>query len=102
MSESEIESEIQSKGLDAPRIKPIDLDDEIVAAQYYQFAGTTVTVCCLTLTNGFNVVGESAAASPQNFDEEVGRKVAYAHARDKIWPLLGFRLRDQLAGGSPA
>lgn len=97
MSESEIESEIQDKGLNAPRVTPADLDNEILAEQFHQFPGTTVTVCCLTLKNGFNVVGESAAASPENFDVDVGRKVAFNHAREKIWPLLGFRLKDQLA-----
>ncbi len=97
MSESEIENEIQEKGLTAPRVTPDDLDNEILAEQYHQFPGTTVTVCCLTLKNGFNVVGESAAASPENFDIQVGCKVAFTHARDKIWPLLGFRLKDRLA-----
>lgn len=97
MSESEIESDIQAKGLTAPRITPADLDNSILSEQYHRFPGTTLTVCCLTLHNGFCVAGESAAASPENFDEEVGRKVAFAEARDKIWPLLGFRLKDQLA-----
>lgn len=37
------------------------------AEAYYVFPGTTLTVCALTLRNGFQVVGESAAASPENF-----------------------------------
>ncbi|MGO7508905.1 Gp49 family protein [Rhizobium ruizarguesonis] len=48
---------------------------EIVAEQYHAFPGTTLTVCALTLQNGFQVTGESAAASPDNFDEEIGRKI---------------------------
>ncbi len=47
--------------------------------------------------NGFTVTGESACASPQNFDPEIGRKIARQNAVQKIWPLLGFRLRDELA-----
>lgn len=45
----------------------------------------------------FTVTGESACASPENFNAEIGRKIARQKAIDKIWPLLGFRLRDRLA-----
>ena len=56
-----------------------------------------MTVCALTLVNGSTVTGDSAAVSPENFDEQVGRDVAYTHARDKIWALEGYLLRDQLS-----
>lgn len=95
--ENEIEQEIQSKGLTAPRITPDMLDDEIVGEAYHVFPGTTLTIACLTLRNGFVVTGESAAASIENFDREIGQKIAKGNAREKIWPLLGFRLRDALA-----
>jgi hypothetical protein len=95
--EQAIEKQIQDKGLTAPRITPADLDAEIVAEDYHVFPGSCLTVCCLTLQNGFTVTGESACASPENFDAKIGVKIAREKARDKIWPLLGFRLRDQLA-----
>lgn len=95
--EAAVEAEIKAKGLTARRIVPEDLDSEIVAQDYHIFPGTCLTVCCLTLSNGFNVIGESACASPENFDAEIGRKIAFANAREKLWPLLGFRLRDQLS-----
>lgn len=95
--EQAIESEIQAKGLNAPRLTPALIDATIVAEQFYVFPGTTVTVCALTLRNGFNVVGESAAASPSNFDEEIGRKIARDNARNKIWALEGYLLRSKLA-----
>lgn len=57
-----------------------------------------LTFCVLRLRNGFTVTGESACASPENFDAEMGRKIARQNAVAKIWPLLGFRLRDKLAG----
>lgn len=95
--ESAIESEIQNKGLTAKRITPDMLDAEIVKEQFHVFEGSCLTVCCLTLSNGFTVTGESACASPENFDAELGQKIAKANAREKIWPLLGFRLRDELA-----
>lgn len=94
--EHAIEAEIQGKNLTAPRIAPAMIDAEIAAESYYVFPGTTLTVCCLTLRNGFTVTGESAAASPQNFDTAIGQTIARANAREKIWPLLGFRLRDTL------
>lgn len=56
-----------------------------------------LTFCVLRLRNGFTVTGESACASPENFDAEIGCKIARQNAVAKIWPLLGFRLRDQLA-----
>ena len=95
--EAAIEAEIKEKGLTAKRITPKDLDAEIVNTQYHVFDGSCLTVCCLTLRNGFTVTGESACASPDNFNAEIGQKIARSNAREKIWPLLGFRLRDQLA-----
>ena len=95
--EETIEAEIQEKGLTAQRITPEDLNAEIVAEDYHVFPGSCLTVCCLTLRNGFTVTGESACASPENFNAELGQKIARANAREKLWPLLGFRLRDQLA-----
>lgn len=96
MSETEIENEIQAKGLNAPRLTPADIDAVIAGEQYHVFDGTTLTVCCLTLRNGFTVTGESAAASPENFDREIGKKIARQNARDKIWALEGYRLKQQL------
>ena len=95
--EQAIEAEIQDKGLTAKRITPDMLDAEIVREQFHVFEGSCLTICCLTLKNGFTVTGESACASPENFNAEIGQKVSKANARDKIWPLLGFRLRDELA-----
>lgn len=95
--EAAIEAEIQSKGLNAPRLTPDHIDAQIVAEQYHVFPGTTLTVCALTLRNGFQVVGESAAASPANFDEAIGRKVARDKARSKIWELEGYALRNRLS-----
>ena len=56
-----------------------------------------LTFCILVLRNGFTVTGESACASPENFDAELGRKIARQNAVQKIWPLMGYELRTQLA-----
>lgn len=95
--EQAIENEIQAKGLNAPRLTPALIDATIVGEAYHVFPGTTLTVCALTLKNGFQVVGESAAASPANFDAEIGKKIARENARGKIWALEGYLLRSKLA-----
>jgi hypothetical protein len=97
MSEQQIEAEIQQKGLNAPRLTPADIDAVIAGEQYHVFDGTTLMVCCLHLRNGFTVTGESAAASPENFDVEIGRKIARQNAREKIWALEGYLLKERLA-----
>ena len=56
-----------------------------------------LTFCVLVLRNGFTVTGESACASPENFNVEIGRRIARENAVNNVWPLLGFRLRDKLA-----
>lgn len=56
-----------------------------------------LTFCVLVLRNGFTVTGESACAIPENFDAEIGRKIARENAVNKIWPLLGYELRSKLA-----
>lgn len=93
------EEMIQAKGLNAPRLTPADIAAVIVDEAYHVFEGSTLTVCMLTLKNGFNVTGESAAASPENFDEEIGRKIARENAVNKIWMLEGYLLRERLHTG---
>ncbi|WP_297572608.1 Gp49 family protein [uncultured Deefgea sp.] len=56
-----------------------------------------LTFCVLILRNGFTVTGESACASPENFDPEIGRKIARQNAIQKIWPLEGYLLKEKLS-----
>lgn len=93
-----IENEIQAKGLNAPRITPARIDEVCSKpAQFHVFPGTTLTVCCLELQNGFTVTGESACASPENFDRQIGERLAYEDAKRKVWVLAGYALRERLA-----
>ncbi|MEN8291869.1 Gp49 family protein [Acinetobacter radioresistens] len=115
-SEQQIEQEIQEKGLNAPRLTPADIDAVIISEHYF-IAGEavgvyyskdmpeaikkaealdTLTFCVLVLKNGFTITGESACASPENFDPEIGRKMAYENARNKIWMLEGYLLKEKL------
>jgi len=114
MEEKDLEKEIQDKGLTAPRITPADIEANIVSEHYFTaaegIAGREVapihpapqslhllTFCVLVLRNDFTVVGESACASPENFNAEIGRKIARQNAVAKVWPLMGYELRSKLA-----
>jgi hypothetical protein len=56
-----------------------------------------LTVCLLVMKNGFTVIGKSAPASPENFNFDLGRKLAYEDAVRQLWPLMGFALRERLS-----
>lgn len=110
-----IEQEIQAKKLTAPRITPDDIKANIVKQVFFtaaegiagnaRMAGdysttintehTLLTFCVLTLRNGFTVTGESACVSPENFDAEIGRKIARQNAVQKVWPLMGYALKEK-------
>lgn len=104
-----IEQEIQAKGLTAPRVTTQMVQDAIASVCYFRASAAyegcglrappqlqLLTFCVLVLKNGFTVTGESACASPENFDAELGEKIARLHAEDKIWPLLGYALKEKL------
>ena len=112
-TEKSIGEMIEAKGMTAPRITPAAIEANIVSEHYFTAADghaganehtldadhplNLLTFCVLVLRNGFTVTGESACASPENFDAEIGRKVARAQAVSKIWPLMGYELKSQLA-----
>lgn len=91
-----IAKEMEEKNLTAPRVTMASIDQVIAGADYYVFPDTTMTICLLKLTNGFTVIGESACAAPENFDAELGKKIAFDNAKNKIWPLEGYLLRQKL------
>ena len=95
-NEQQIEKEIQDKGLNAPRLSPADIDAAIVSETYTVLPSGKAMVCELILRNGFSVRGESACVSKANFNEEIGRKISYEDARNKVWMLEGYLLQDKL------
>lgn len=110
MEDQAIEKEIQVKGLTAPRVTPQRIED--VISEEYSFTAASaltgtpgetsqalklLTICVLVLKNGFTVTGESACASPENFDADLGHKIARKHATDKIWALEGYALKQRLS-----
>jgi hypothetical protein len=94
-NEKSVEAIIQEKGLTHPRIEPVLIDAVIIGEQFHVFNGV-LTVCCLTLENGFTVTGESACASPENFNAELGEQISYRNARDKVWSLEAYLLKQRL------
>lgn len=110
--------------MNGPRITPMDVENAIASEHYFVasdalqhansvhkthaevdgwYLGATqrLTICVLQLKNGFTVTGESACVSPENFDAEIGRRVARENAIDKLWPLLGYELQCRLVAAAP-
>ncbi len=77
-----------------PRVKPEDLEAQVKDVSY--FRDGTLTVCVVTTQNGFKLVGESACAHPDLYNEELGQKLARENAMRKLWPLMGYELRSKL------
>ena len=124
MDDNQIEKEIRAKGLTAPRVTPGDLAANITSEHYFTawdgaqlaYWGDSdpenpkpedgapkkdgplalLTFCVLVLKNGFTVTGESACASPENFDADIGRKIARENAVNRMWPLMGYALKQRL------
>lgn len=95
-NEHQIEKEIQDKGLNAPRLRPEDIDAAIVSETYTTLPSGKCMICELILRNGFSVRGESACVSKANFNEEIGRKISYEDARNKVWMLEGYLLQEKV------
>ena len=116
---------IEQRASAAPRVTPADIEAAVLSEHYFSgedgragaiqsahYVGREcptaddadidalklLTFCVLVLRNGFTVTGESACVSPENFDAAIGRRVARENAVEKIWPLLGYALKDKLAG----
>lgn len=94
--EDGLDAYLESSGASKDRVTGTSVDDAIETAAYHVFPGTTVTVCCITLRNGYQVIGHSACADPANFDPEVGETCAYENARRHIWALEAYLIRQRL------
>ncbi|HIB3268053.1 TPA: Gp49 family protein [Citrobacter youngae] len=125
MNDQQIENEIVAKGKTAPRITPQRIESIILSESYFTAADgaagrhqylldtksenekiseldinpslSLLTFCVLVLRNGFTVTGESACASPENFDPEIERNIARQNAVNKIWMLEGYLLKQKLS-----
>lgn len=77
------------------KITQATIYERISSVQYYQWPGTTVTECLITLDNGFSVNGQSACVDPKMFERKLGERLAYDNAFNKIWPLEGYLLAEE-------
>lgn len=66
------------------------LESDIDSVTFNTIPGTTLTHCCIKVKCGFNFTGESACIDPTKFDKEIGEKIAYENAFDKMWSHYGF------------
>lgn len=96
MNETQLDSLIRSKGLNAPRLTPSDIDSAIYTVSYTTLPSGKVMVCEIILRNGYSVRGEAATVSKENFDEEIGKEISFKNAREKIWQLEGYLLQEML------
>ena len=96
-TEKNIEQEIQEKGLNAPRLTPDHIDSVIVDETYTNLPDGRTVICQLTLKNGFTVDGKSACVSKDNFNQEIGNKIARENARENIWQLEAYLLKEKLS-----
>jgi len=96
MVDKYVEEVSEREGLTAPRLTPDHIQKQIVNEEFHVFPNTMMTVCCLTLRNGFNTVGTSACVSPENFNAEIGIMVSRRNAIQEIWSLEGYLLKENL------
>ena len=101
MNDNQIETEIQSKGLTAPRVTPADIETNIVhtdVVTYTTHGRQVLRWAVLTTRSGFAVTGKpSCSVSPENDDAEIGHRVAIENARSELWELMGYELKCRLA-----
>lgn len=75
--------------LPAPRVTKEDIESHITGTSFQRF-GDSTTVAEITLDNGYTVRGEASCVSVENYNQQIGERIAYDNAFDKLWPLYGF------------
>lgn len=94
MEQNEVENALAASP--APRITPERINEVIAGETFVHRVTGTLTICVLTLANGFNVVGKSACASEENYREDLGEHYAREDAKRQIWALEAYLLRQRI------
>ena len=56
-----------------------------------------ITLCVIIMRNGHKIVGvNTGSVSDANFDGELARTLARQNAVSKMWPLMGYALKEKL------
>lgn len=93
-TDAELQKQADERG--AVFVNESKLKASIAKVDFMVHPGSCLTICVITMLNGYTVTGESACADPKMFNAEIGEKFAFAAAERKIWPLLGYALKDEL------
>lgn len=103
ISDAEVERIVREKGLNAPRVTLEDINNNIRNVEfvkYISFTGQILRWAVITTMNGFAVTGKpSCAVSQANDNAEIGERIALENARNELWPLMGYVLREKLHNG---
>lgn len=94
MTDAELEQALETRP-SPTRVTEAKIKDRIERVDYHRI-GETVTVCNITVDNGYSVRGESACVDPANYDQAIGEKIAFDNAFRKLWPLFGFLLAEDV------
>lgn len=92
ISDNELNEKLEQSP--APRVTEDMMKSRIADTTFHKI-GDTVTVAHIVLDNGYSVRGESACVNPENYNQEIGEKIAYENAFRQLWPLFGFLLAEQ-------
>ena len=76
------------------------INSRISGVVYHVIPDTTITMCVITMANGYDVIGYSACVDSTNFDAALGQKYSYEDAYEKIWPLEGYLLQERMSEAS--
>jgi hypothetical protein len=73
------------------------LTEKIVHIEYLHPEGIPhMTIAVVYTQNGFALVGKSAPADPENFNEKLGQDFAFEDAARQLWQLEAYLLRERM------
>lgn len=93
MNEQQLQQAIADRPY--PKVTAKGIEDRIAKVDYMVLPNSTVTICNITLENGYSIRGESACVDPRNFDMAIGQSLAYKDAFSKIWAFEGYLLAER-------
>lgn len=87
MTQDELDAAIAA--LPGDKVTKEQMEARVASIDFFHL-GETVTICSITLDNGYSVRGESACVDPANYNQAIGEQLAQDHAFNQLWPLFVF------------